>query len=74
MTGIELEDYIVKREETITLPGKSILPFRLKDIDQDEMSFIIYELDDYPETQEEIKGLFHLEVKYRQILEEDGNN
>ena len=74
MTEIELQDHQDKREETITLPGKSILPFRLKDIDQDEMSFIIYELDDYPETQEEIKGLFHLEVKYRQILEEDGNN
>ena len=70
MTGIELEDYLVKREETITLPGKSILPFRLKDIDQDEMSFIIYELDDYPETQEEIKGLFHLEVKSYNLANE----
>jgi hypothetical protein len=53
------------REQVINLQGMGILPFTLKDLDQDEMSFIIYELDDFPETQETVKQLFHTEVKYR---------
>ena len=53
------------RERTISLQGMGILPFTLKDLDQDEMSFVIYELDDFPETQETVKQLFHTEVKYR---------
>lgn len=53
------------REQTISLQGMGILPFTLKDLDPDEMSFIIYELDDFPETQETVKQLFHTEVKYR---------
>ena len=53
------------REQVIELQGMGILPFTLKDLDQDEMSFIIYELDDFPETQETVKQLFHTEVKYR---------
>ena len=53
------------REQIIDLQGMGILPFTLKDLDQDEMSFVIYELDDFPETQETVKQLFHIEVKYR---------
>ena len=53
------------REQVIDLQGMGILPFTLKDLDQDEMSFVIYELDDFPETQETVKQLFHTEVKYR---------
>ena len=53
------------REQIIDLQGMGILPFTLKDLDQDEMSFVIYELDDFPETQEIVKQLFHTEVKYR---------
>ena len=53
------------REQIIDLQGMGILPFTLKDLDQDEMSFVIYELDDFPETQETVKQLFHTEVKYR---------
>ena len=53
------------REHVIDLQGMGILPFTLKDLDQDEMSFVIYELDDFPETQETVKQLFHTEVKYR---------
>lgn len=53
------------REQVIDLQGMGILPFTLKDLDQDEMSFVIYELDDFPETQEIVKQLFHTEVKYR---------
>lgn len=53
------------REQVINLQGMGILPFTLKDLDQDEMSFIIYESDDFPETQETVKQLFHTEVKYR---------
>ena len=53
------------REQVIDLQGMGILPFTLKDLDQDEMSFVIYELDDFPETQETVKQLFHAEVKYR---------
>lgn len=53
------------REQVINLQGMGILPFTLKDLDQDEMSFVIYELDDFPETQETVKQLFHTEVKYR---------
>ena len=52
-------------EQVIDLQGMGILPFTLKDLDQDEMSFVIYELDDFPETQETVKQLFHTEVKYR---------
>ena len=53
------------REKVIDLQGMGILPFTLKDLDQDEMSFVIYELDDYSETQETIKQLFHKEVEFR---------
>ena len=53
------------REQVIDLQGIGVLPFTLKDLDQDEMSFVIYELDDFPETQETVKQLFHTEVKYR---------
>ena len=53
------------REQVIDLQGMGILPFTLKDLDQDEMSFVIYELEDFPETQETVKQLFHTEVKYR---------
>lgn len=53
------------REQVIDLQGMGILPFTLRDLDQDEMSFVIYELDDFPETQETVKQLFHTEVKYR---------
>ena len=53
------------REHVIDLQDMGILPFTLKDLDQDEMSFVIYELDDFPETQETVKQLFHTEVKYR---------
>ena len=53
------------REQVIDLQGMGILPFTLKDLDQDEMSFVIYELDDFPETQETVKQLFYIEVKYR---------
>ena len=53
------------REQVIDLQDMGILPFTLKDLDQDEMSFVIYELDDFPETQETVKQLFHTEVKYR---------
>ena len=63
---INLEgEYSQIRERTISLQGMGILPFTLKDLDQDEMSFVIYELDDFPETQETVKQLFHTEVKYR---------
>ena len=58
-------EYSQIREQVINLQGMGILPFTLKDLDQDEMSFVIYELDDFPETQETIKQLFHTEVKYR---------
>ena len=58
-------EYSQIRERTISLQGMGILPFTLKDLDQDEMSFVIYELDDFPETQEIVKQLFHTEVKYR---------
>ena len=58
-------EYSQVREQVIDLQGMGILPFTLKDLDQDEMSFVIYELDDFPETQETIKQLFHAEVKYR---------
>ena len=58
-------EYSQIRERTISLQGMGILPFTLKDLDQDEMSFVIYELDDFPETQETVKQLFHTEVKYR---------
>ena len=58
-------EYSQVREQVIDLQGMGILPFTLKDLDQDEMSFVIYELDDFPETQETVKQLFHTEVKYR---------
>ena len=58
-------EYSQIRERTISLQGMGILPFTLKDLDQDEMSFVIYELDDFPETQETVKQLFHTEIKYR---------
>ena len=58
-------EYSQIREQVIDLQGMGILPFTLKDLDQDEMSFVIYELDDFPETQETVKQLFHTEVKYR---------
>ena len=58
-------EYSQIREQVINLQGMGILPFTLKDLDQDEMSFVIYELDDFPETQETVKQLFHTEVKYR---------
>ena len=58
-------NYSQIREQVIDLQGMGILPFTLKDLDQDEMSFVIYELDDFPETQETVKQLFHAEVKYR---------
>ena len=58
-------EYSQVREQVIDLQGMGILPFTLKDLDQDEMSFVIYELDDFPETQEAVKQLFHTEVKYR---------
>ena len=58
-------EYSQIREQVINLQDMGILPFTLKDLDQDEMSFVIYELDDFPETQETIKQLFHTEVKYR---------
>ena len=58
-------EYSQIRERTISLQGMGILPFTLKDLDQDEMSFVIYELDDFPETQETVTQLFHTEVKYR---------
>ena len=58
-------EYSQMREQVINLQGMGILPFTLKDLDQDEMSFVIYELDDFPETQEIVKQLFHTEVKYR---------
>ena len=58
-------EYSQVREQVIDLQGMGILPFTLKDLDQDEMSFVIYELDDFPETQETVKQLFHAEVKYR---------
>ena len=58
-------EYSQIREQIIDLQGMGILPFTLKDLDQDEMSFVIYELDDFPETQEIVKQLFHTEVKYR---------
>ena len=66
----ELEDFKLKREELIDLSDKGILPFKLKDVDQDEMSFIIFELDDFPETQQEIKELLHREVNYRKTYED----
>ena len=69
MEPYELEDFKSKREELIDLSDKGILPFKLKDIDQDEMSFIIFELDDFPETQQEIKELLHKEVNYRKTYE-----
>jgi hypothetical protein len=65
---LEILDFEQKRQELINLEGKGILPFKIEDIDEDEMSFVIYELDDYPETQKEIKELFHREVKYRKSL------
>ena len=58
-------EYSQVREQVIDLQGIGVLPFTLKDLDQDEMSFVIYELDDFPETQETVKQLFHTEVKYR---------
>ena len=58
-------EYSQVREQVIDLQGMGILPFTLKDLNQNEMSFVIYELDDFPETQETVKQLFHTEVKYR---------
>ena len=72
MEPYELEDFKSKREELIDLSDKGILPFKLKDVDQDEMSFIIFELDDFPKTQQEIKELLHKEVNYRKTYEDVG--
>ena len=38
-------EYSQVREQVIDLQGMGILPFTLKDLDQDEMSFVIYELE-----------------------------
>ena len=59
------EDFSLIRNKPMNLEHFGILPFKLSEIEVEEMEQILYELYDYPHTRAKMENLFKQERYYR---------
>lgn len=59
------EDFSLIRNKSMRLEHFGILPFKLSEIEVDEMEQMLYELYDYPHIRTKMENLFKQERYYR---------